>query len=161
MSTLSPRDSLTALRPWTARSAEQLATAATLLLERLGLEPAPETTATPRLTARTIRYYVAEGLLSPPEGQTRRAVYRYRHLLEVLWIKAAQTRGQALDDIRRELHSTGGAGARDVAELETALLRRLPDRAPLPLPGGPVDLDRAASLRLGRPLDRPAEAGVV
>lgn len=154
MSTLSPRDSLTALRPWTARSAEHLAAAATLLLERLGLEPAPETTAAPRLTARTIRYYVAQGLLSPPEGQTRRAVYRYRHLLELLWIKAAQARGQALDDIRRELQGSEGAGAPDVDDLEVTLLRRLPARAPQPLPGSPAELDRAVSLRLSRRLPK-------
>ena len=154
MPSRSPGEALRALRSWTARSADPLAAAASVLIDSLGLEPAPETTASARLTARTIRFYSSEGVLSPPAGQTRRAVYGYRHLLELLWIKEAQARGRPLEDIRLELEAGRRQGE---AVLEETLLGRLPARAARPLPSSPEELDQAVSWRFSQGLRRAAQ----
>ena len=156
------RQALQALRTWTARSADQLAATASLLVEQLGLHPAPETTAAARLTARTVRYYTAEGVLSPPEGSTRRPVYGYRHLLELLWIKEAQGRGQSLEQIRGELaaYRRDGAPSTDGdAALEATLLQRLPERAPYPLPSSPEELVKAVSAHFQQRMKRRWRSG--
>jgi succinyl-CoA:acetate CoA-transferase len=52
-------------------------------------------------TERTIRYYISSGLLDRPLGQMgTRAVYGYRHLLQILVIKALQSRDLPLRKIR-------------------------------------------------------------
>ena len=52
---------------------------------------------------RTIRFYVARGLVSPPEGRGTAATYGYRHLLQVLAIKLRQMEGATLDSLGKEL----------------------------------------------------------
>ena len=58
---------------------------------------------------RTIRFYVARGLVSPPEGRGTAATYGYRHLLQVLAIKLRQMEGATLESLAQ---GTGGAGGR-------------------------------------------------
>jgi DNA-binding transcriptional MerR regulator len=81
------------------------------------------------LSARGIRFYVANGLLARPDGRGTAATYGYRHLLQLLAIKIRQREGQTLDVIKRELAElTGDAIERRVAQvLATSLGARAPD----------------------------------
>ena len=56
------------------------------------------------LPVRTVRYYVQNGLVDRPEGETRAARYGARHLEQVLLIKKWTTAGVSLDRIREMLH---------------------------------------------------------
>jgi DNA-binding transcriptional MerR regulator len=57
---------------------------------------------------RTIRYYVAKGLVSPPEGRGTAATYTYRHFLQLLCIKLRQMEGATLATITREMQDQTG-----------------------------------------------------
>jgi DNA-binding transcriptional MerR regulator len=65
------------------------------------------------VTRRTVRYYVQEGLIPPPEGLGRGAHYRREHLDALLRVKAMQERGLLLDDIRLALSSSARDAARE------------------------------------------------
>ena len=49
---------------------------------------------------RTIRYYIVEELIAPPDGGGRGSFYRDSHLNTLLQIKSLQERGMKLEDIR-------------------------------------------------------------
>jgi hypothetical protein len=86
-----------------------------------------------RPSERTIRFYVARGLVSPPEGRGTAATYAYRHLLQVLAIKLRQMEGATLDALVREFAGlTGDIIERRVA---AALGNSLPAPSALPLRG--------------------------
>ncbi|MGH9722936.1 MAG: helix-turn-helix domain-containing protein [Bryobacteraceae bacterium] len=53
--------------------------------------------------ARTIRYYIARGLLEGPAQLGRAAAYTARHLAQIKSIRKLQERGLMLGDIAREL----------------------------------------------------------
>src|SRR5206468_10577815 len=57
---------------------------------------------------RTIRFYVAKGLVSPPEGRGTAATYTYRHFLQLLCIKLRQMEGVTLAAITREMQDQTG-----------------------------------------------------
>lgn len=105
--------------PWNARG---LAAYATALADAAGMRPT-NASARASLSARGVRFYVANGLLDRPEGRGTAATYGYRHLLQLLAIKIRQREGQTLDVIKRELAQvTGDALERRVAQaLATAL----------------------------------------
>lgn len=66
---------------------------------------------------RSIRFYVARGLVSPPEGRGTAAIYTYKHLLQVLAIKLRQMEGATLDVIVKEASAlTGDMIERRVAQ---------------------------------------------
>jgi len=90
--------------PFNARS---LAAHATALVDAAGLRP---TNASARAapSARSVRFYVANGLLDRPEGTGTSATYNYRHLLQLLAIKIRQREGQTLDVIKREMKDVSG-----------------------------------------------------
>jgi hypothetical protein len=90
--------------PFNARS---LAAHATALVDAAGLRP---TNASARAapSARSVRFYVSNGLLDRPEGTGTSATYNYRHLLQLLAIKIRQREGQTLDVIRREMKEVSG-----------------------------------------------------
>jgi len=65
---------------------------------------------------RTIRFYVARGLVSPPEGRGTAATYSYRHFLQLLCIKLRQMEGATLSAITKEMKDSTG----DVLERRAA-----------------------------------------
>ena len=99
--------------PWNARG---LAAHVTALVDAAGMRP---TNASARAapSARSVRFYVANGLLDRPEGSGTAATYNYRHFLQLLAIKIRQREGQTLEAIRQEMKEvTGDALERRVAQ---------------------------------------------
>jgi DNA-binding transcriptional MerR regulator len=52
------------------------------------------------VTARTIRYYIAQGLIDKPEGEKRGAHYLRRHLEQLLLIRRWTDAGLSLERVR-------------------------------------------------------------
>ena len=116
-----------ALAPWGLRD---LAAVAGGILDASGIVPI-NAAARARPSERTIRFYVAQGLVNPPDGRGTAAIYTYRHLLQVLAIKLRQMEGATLERIVQELkESTGDTIERRVA---AALGPALPRPAELQL----------------------------
>jgi hypothetical protein len=128
-----PADPLAVLReyrglaPWGLRD---LAALSAGILDASGVVPV-NAAARARPSERTIRFYVARGLVSPPDGRGTAAVYSYRHLLQVLAIKLRQMEGATLETMTREFAGlTGDLIERRVATALGPALPR-PDRLPL------------------------------
>src|SRR3954470_9067387 len=105
--------------PWNARG---LASHVTGLVDSIGVRP---TNASARAapTARSIRYYVANGLLDRPEGSGTAATYGYRHFLQLLAVKIRQREGATLETIKSEMKElTGDSLERRVATSLAAAL---------------------------------------
>ncbi len=116
-----------ALAPWGLRD---LAALAGGILDASGVVPV-NAAARARPSERTIRFYVARGLVSPPDGRGTAAVYSYRHLLQVLAIKLRQMEGATLESMVKEFAGlTGDLIERRAA---TALGPGLPAPNHLPL----------------------------
>ncbi len=93
-----------ALAPWSLRDLTTLA-CAILTVSRVR----PVSAAARSLpNQRTIRFYVAKGLVAPPDGKGPAATYTYRHLLTVLAIKLRQMEGADLATIATDLAATTG-----------------------------------------------------
>jgi MerR HTH family regulatory protein len=116
-----------ALAPWGLRD---LAALAGGILDASGVVPV-NAAARARPSERTIRFYVARGLVSPPDGRGTAAVYSYRHLLQVLAIKLRQMEGATLESMLKEFSGLTG----DLIERRTAsaLGPGLPPPEQLPL----------------------------
>jgi DNA-binding transcriptional MerR regulator len=56
------------------------------------------------LPVRTLRYYVQNGLVDRPEGETRAARYGAKHLEQVLLVKKWTSAGVSLERIKALLH---------------------------------------------------------
>jgi len=131
------------LAPWGLRDLTAIAAG---ILDVSGVVPV-SSVARSRPTERTIRFYVARGLVSPPEGRGTAATYGYRHLLQVLAVKLRQMEGATLEAIVREMTGvTGDAVERRVA---ATLGSRIPGPSSLELERGP----RSGRGRVGRALD--------
>jgi DNA-binding transcriptional MerR regulator len=105
--------------PWNARG---LAAHVTALVDAAGMRP---TNASARAapSARSVRFYVANGLLDRPEGTGTAATYNYRHFLQLLAIKIRQREGITLDLIKKEMKElTGDSLERRVATSLAAAL---------------------------------------
>lgn len=105
--------------PWNARG---LASHVTGLVDSVGVRP---TNASARAapSARSIRYYIANGLLDRPEGTGTSATYGYRHFLQLLAVKIRQREGATLETIKGEMkEQTGDALERRVATALAAAL---------------------------------------
>lgn len=100
------------LAPWNIRDLAALAGAA---LDASGITPI-NAAAQSRPSDRTIRFYVAKQLMSPPEGRGTAATYGYRHLLQLFAIKLRQMEGATLASIAKELAEAPG----DVLEKRVA-----------------------------------------
>lgn len=136
-------DPLTTLReyrslaPWGLRDLTAIAAG---ILEASGVVPvSPVARSLP--TERTIRFYVARSLVSPPEGRGTAATYNYRHLLQVLAVKLRQMEGATLEAIAQELAGLAG----DAVERRVAAALG----AGLPAPGQ-LQLLRAPGTGRGR-----------
>jgi hypothetical protein len=140
--------SYAALAPWNLRD---LAGMAGAILDASGIYPL-NAAARARPTERTIRFYVAQGLVTKPEGRGTAATYNYRHLLQVLGIKLRQMEGATLDKVAAEFQGlTGDVIERRVAGALGAALPP-PDRLAVP------SRDGAPRGRVGRALQfRAAE----
>lgn len=153
------RDALQILRayhglaPWSLRD---LAGLAGTLLEASAIVPV-NVAARARPSERTIRFYVTRGLVDPPEGRGTAAVYRYRHLLQVLAIKLRQMEGASLEAVRAEFAELTG----DTLERRVAgtLGPGLPLPAELGERPGPLPV-RGRSGRALRPAAGPTPAAV-
>ena len=55
------------------------------------------------VTPRTVRYYIAQGLLERPEGEKRGAHYLRRHLEQLLLVRRWTEAGLSLDRVRELL----------------------------------------------------------
>ena len=90
--------------PWNARG---LAAHVTALVDAAGMRP---TNASARAapSARSVRFYVAHGLLDRPEGTGTAATYNYRHFLQLLSIKIRQREGATLESIKSEMRDVTG-----------------------------------------------------
>jgi DNA-binding transcriptional MerR regulator len=105
--------------PWNARG---LAAHVAGLVDSIGVRP---TNASARAapSARSIRYYVSNGLLDRPEGTGTSATYGYRHFLQLLSVKIRQREGATLESIKLEMAAlTGDALERRVATSLAAAL---------------------------------------
>lgn len=109
------------LAPWNVRD---LSTLASAMLDAVGVRPA-SSVAADHPTPRTIRYYVANGLLTSPNGRGPTATYAYQHLLEVLSVKLRQVEGQPLKSIAREI-------PRDPSRLEREIAAAVGTAMPTP-----------------------------
>jgi len=126
--------------PWNARG---LAAHVTAVVDAAGMRP---TNASARAapSARSIRFYVANGLLDRPEGTGTAATYNYRHFLQLLAIKIRQREGVTLDAIKSELKElTGDALERRVA---TSLATTM-GSTPVDMRARSVDDDQSLSWR--------------
>jgi DNA-binding transcriptional MerR regulator len=137
-----PTDDLKALRLKRYAGSAELADAAAQLVDEL--VPAQERGSVTELPdERTVRYYLAEGLISSaPEKQGTASLYGYRHLLQLLVIKRLQADYVPIRKIRElienqteaeleELLGLGGQPARNPAlEYLKPLLERPPASAP-------------------------------
>jgi DNA-binding transcriptional MerR regulator len=88
----------------------------TALVDSAGIRP---TNASARAapSARSVRFYVASGLLDRPEGTGTAATYNYRHFLQLLAIKIRQREGQTLEAIKAEMKEvTGDSLERRIAQ---------------------------------------------
>src|ERR1041384_1884021 len=85
--------------PWNARG---LAAHVTGLVDSIGVRP---TNASARAapSARSIRYYIANGLLDRPEGTGTSATYGYRHFLQLLAVQVRQRGGATLEATKQGL----------------------------------------------------------
>jgi DNA-binding transcriptional MerR regulator len=68
------------------------------------------------VTPRTVRYYVAEGLLPPPGGGGQNRVYTEEHLLRLRAIRRLKEAYLPLDEIRRRLSGASLAELQRLAE---------------------------------------------
>src|SRR5688572_29806074 len=66
------------------------------------------------VSIRTVRYYIAEGLLPPPEGAGPRSAYTAGHLDRLRLIGRLKDAYLPLREIRRRLDGLDGAAVRDL-----------------------------------------------
>lgn len=56
-------------------------------------------------TERSIRFYISRGCVDKPAGRGATASYGYRHLLQVLFVRASQEAGRNLDEVAHEVRA--------------------------------------------------------
>ncbi len=152
---LDPLDGLRAyqaLEPWSLRD---LAALAGTLLEASAVVPLSATART-RPSERTIRFYVTRGLVDSPDGRGTAAIYRYRHLVQVLAIKLRQMEGASLEQVGEAF------AGHDPGDLEDWVARALGPGIPAPAELGPLGMGTTRGRihrALGSDDEPPAEPG--
>jgi len=96
--------------------------------ERLGIAELAEQAG---VTPRTVRYYVAEGLLPSPGGSGQQRTYSREHLLRLRAIKRLKDAYLPLEEIRRRLEGLSPDGIQALAEP--------PDEPTVPPPTSALD----------------------
>jgi DNA-binding transcriptional MerR regulator len=87
------------------------------------------------VSARTVRYYIVEGLLPPPDGTGMGAMYGPAHLDRFRLILRLKDAYLPLREIRRQLTGLDDDQVRQrLRELDTAATRGRSSRAPTPTP---------------------------
>lgn len=76
----------------------------------------PELSARAGVSARTVRYYIQQGLLPPPEARGPGAHYSSEHLYRIRLIKRLQREHLPLAEIRRRLDELDDGEIRRLAE---------------------------------------------
>lgn len=92
------------------------------------------------VTTRTVRYYIAEGLLPPPEGAGRHAWYSDTHLQRLLRIAELKADYLPLREIRRQLQQETQpppSVAEDSAQSYLSRVDRRPSRSNIAMPAMP------------------------
>jgi DNA-binding transcriptional MerR regulator len=109
------------------------------------------------VTVRTVRYYIAEGLLPPPVGAGPHARYTRQHLDRLLLIARMKDAFMPLKEIRRHLKGMTDAEIREAAAAQVA-----PEAAAAPAPAMqmPAAAQDSAADYIGRVL-REQEAPYV
>jgi DNA-binding transcriptional MerR regulator len=92
----------------TEPSAPSVSSASVGAGERLSIDQLATLTG---LTARTVRYYIQQGLVSRPEGAKRGAYYERRHLEQLLLIRRWTDAGLSLDRVRELIGGRTGRPA--------------------------------------------------
>ncbi|WP_276860707.1 helix-turn-helix domain-containing protein [Mycobacterium pseudokansasii] len=82
---------------------------------------------------RAVRWYTTAGLVDPPARQGRTAVYRPRHLLQLVAVKRLQAQGYSLAEIQGELAGATDETLRKVAAVPDAVIAE-PEPASVELP---------------------------
>jgi DNA-binding transcriptional MerR regulator len=72
------------------------------------------------MTARTIRYYISQGLLAPAHGRGPSATYDRDHLLRLRAISRLKETNATLDEIKTRLGELSDADIAAMLEIETA-----------------------------------------
>lgn len=86
------------------------------------------------VTPRTIRYYIAEGLLPPPDSPGRNARYSQEHLDRLRLIASMKDRYLPLKEIRRALASMPPERISRMASRTSGVLAKESRRPPEPSP---------------------------
>ncbi len=95
-------------------------------------EPQPSGRVTDVPDLRTVRYYMALGLLDPPRAfDKKKALYDEHHLQQLLAIKRLQRDGLALAEIQKKLAGTSGAKLRSLTETRERFWTRRPRPSPV------------------------------
>ena len=118
------------------------------------------------VTPRTVRYYIAQGLLPPPVGTGGGADYTEAHLAHLKAIKALQNQHLPLAEIRGRLSGEGAAApvptasnsALDYLDSVLGLGRAPPAAAPSPVPGPGSSAGGIGGLSQAIPGGAPAQA---
>lgn len=71
------------------------------------------------VTARTIRYYISEGLLPPAHGRGPTATYDLSHLLRLRLIQLLKANYQPLEDIKVRLQGLSDDEIANLLDMET------------------------------------------
>lgn len=99
-----------------------------------------------RVTRRTIRYYIEVGLIPPPSGEGRGALYGEDHLRRLTLIRKLQTMRLSLDEIRERL-ATEPAVWEQIAD-ESPAANALEVRSEIQAPEGAADYIRRLRSRV-------------
>lgn len=84
------------------------------------------------ISVRTVRYYIAEGLLPPPQGAGPRAAYTAEHLDRLRLIARLKDAYLPLREIRRRLRGLDAAAVRALLKEDPAGIGPYPKEAPRP-----------------------------
>jgi DNA-binding transcriptional MerR regulator len=130
-----------------ALSLEELVETAAVLLRRLAVRPEDGRVAA-EPDVRGVRYYQTLGIVDKPQRYDgRRAVYGYRHLLQLLAVKRLQQEGHALHQVQQAL------AGRSTDSLEAGLVSLLQQRD-----AGGAKADRVLTYGVAQPRHIAASA---